>query len=250
MKKFRDKEKLLVAEGVRLVEEAVAAAPVRFALVAEKSGGERLQNLLNDLQEKQIPVYEIAPGAFAKLSATKSPQGILAVVEQMPVALTHFAAAKFLVVLDNVRDPGNAGAIIRTADAFAADGVVFLKNSVDVWSDKTVRSTMGSIFHVPVAVNVAAEDFAIFAAAQNLKIILPLLDATAKPCHAANMTEPLAVVLGNEANGATEEFRQAIASTAAKSETVYIPMPGRAESLNVANAAAVLLYERLRQGVV
>ena len=249
IKKYRDREKIFAAEGVRLVETALAAnAPIRFAVNAADNENERRQNLVAALQRKNIPVYDVTAEEFAKISATKTPQGIMAVIETKSSDLTEFADAKLLVVLDEVRDPGNLGAIIRSADAFAADGVIALKNSVDVFADKTVRSTMGSIFHVPIAVNVSRDEFLSFAAANGFTAFLSLPDKNAKPVFAADMRGKCALVMGSEAFGVTKELAAEMPARGVPYEKIYIPMQGRAESLNVASAAAILLYECRRQG--
>ena len=252
LKKYRDRENLFVAEGVRSVETAVyAAAAIKFCVVAyggdDRPAQQRKERAATAIAAKNIPVYEVSAETFAKISATKTPQGIMAAVEKKVAPPGAFADAKLLAVTDNVRDPGNLGAILRSADAFAADGAVTLKNSADVFADKTVRASMGAIFHVPVAVDVSPSAFAKFAVAHNFRVFVPLLDKQAKKCFAADLTRKAAFVFGNEAFGATRELLDALREEGADCEKIYIPMPGSAESLNVANAAAVLLYERQRQ---
>ena len=254
-KKYRDRENLFVAEGVRSVETALSAnAPICFAVFAAENkenelsaAKERKQNLITALAAKKIPLYETSPADFAKIASAKTPAGILAVIERQKHSLDEFNNAQFLLVLDEVRDAGNAGTIIRTADAFAADGVILLDNSVDLWNDKTVRSTMGSIFHLPIAANVAAADFLRFAVVQNMTVALSLPDKTAKPIMDFSFAAPTALVLGSEAFGVSKNFlAQATGKKHLNMAKLYVPMPGRAESLNVAVAAAVMMYERTR----
>ncbi len=262
LKKYRDRENLFLAEGVRTVETALlAGAPIKFAIFSaddndaaatEQSPAKaRKRDLIAALAAKNIPLHEVTPTVFAKISATKTPAGILAVVAKEPCPLAELGTAKFLLVMDEVRDSGNAGAIIRAADAFAADGVVLLKNSVDPWGDKTVRAAMGSLFHVPIAANVSHADFLAFAAEHGFTLAVSLLDKSASAVFDFAFDEPCALVVGGEAFGVSADLMALMANrTDLKRESIFVPMPGSAESLNVANAAAVMLYERMRQKLI
>ena len=139
-----------------------------------------------------------------------------------------------------MQDPGNAGTIIRTADAVGADGVILLKGSVDVFGDKTVRSTMGSLFHLPVCTEVTAAELQEFLTGQKVTLYATALDASAKPHFTQDFRQGCAVVFGNEGNGVSAELLQQAVKT-------YIPMYGEAESLNMGGSAAVVLYEAVRQ---
>lgn len=243
-RKHRDKEGLFIAEGIRLVEMVAASGwAVRYGfytpeLLAQARGKE----LCAKLAEQGVTLYEVPAPVYQKASATDTPQGILVVAEQKKSRLAELAAAKkpIYVVLDGVQDPGNAGTIIRTADAVGANGVILLKGSVDVFSDKTVRSTMGSLFYLPVCPDVSAEDLQAFLTSQNLTIYATALDASAKPHFEQDFRQGCAIVFGNEGNGVSAELLQAAVKT-------YIPMYGEAESLNVGVSAAVVLYEAVRQ---
>lgn len=149
-------------------------------------------------------------------------------------------AAPFYVVLDGVQDPGNAGTIIRTADAAGASGVILTKGSVDIYDEKTVRATMGSLFHLPVVSGVSAEELTAWAKERGLQLYAAALDVAARPHFSCDFTKPTAIVFGNEGNGVSTELL-------AQAETVYIPMYGTAESLNVGTSAAIVLYEAVRQ---
>lgn len=243
-KKFREREQKFLAEGVRLAEMAVASDwQTDFAFFTnELLTHERGVKLLQSLEEKNIPCYELSEKLFERVSTTETSQGILLVMSIKKESLQFLQAPSqaLYVVLDGVQDPGNAGTIVRTADAVGADGVIFLKGSVDAFADKTVRATMGSLFHLPVLTNVTAAELQAFAQQQKVKLLATALDATAKPHFAEDFTSSCAIVLGNEGNGVSQEILQ-------MAEKIYIPMAGQAESLNVGMSAAIVLYEAMRQ---
>ncbi|SFT87424.1 RNA methyltransferase, TrmH family [Selenomonas sp. GACV-9] len=243
-RKHREKEGLFVAEGIRLVEMAAAAGwGIAFALyTAELSAQPRGQQLLAQLEAQGCLLCETSEAVYRKASATDTPQGILLVMRQQKSRLAELPAADkpLYVILDGVQDPGNAGTIIRTADAVGADGVILLKGSVDVFGDKIVRSTMGSLFHLPVCTDVTVEELAAFTAERGLALYATALDESAKPHFAQDFTRGAAIVFGNEGNGVSQELLQ-------QAQKTYIPMYGQAESLNVGVSAAVVLYEAVRQ---
>ena len=243
-RRHRNKEGLFVAEGIRLVEMAAASEwSVQYAFYTpELSSQPRGEALLEQLEQRDCPLYEVPAAVYQKISSIKTPQGILAVMAQQKSRLDDLPAAgtELYVVLDGVQDPGNAGTIIRTADAVGADGVILLNGSVDVFSEKTVRSTMGSLFHLPVCSEVAAEALMAFADAHQLALYATALDETARPHFEQDFRQSCAIVFGNEGNGVSAQLLQAARKT-------YIPMYGQAESLNVGMSAAIVLYEAVRQ---
>ena len=242
-RKNRDKEGLFLAEGVRLCEMVAESCwGIRFALVTEKLlEMERGKALAEKLAER-IEVFLVSEKIFAKATATEQPQGILLLVEQQKSSLGRLQAVDnpLYVVLDGVQDPGNVGTIIRTADAAGADGVFLTKGSADVFSDKVVRSTMGSLFHLPIISGLQSEDVVNFVRVRGCQLLVTALDETAKPLYERNLAQPVMLVFGNEGNGVSAELLSA-------GEKTYIPMVGGAESLNVGVSAAVALFEALRQ---
>lgn len=243
-RKYREKEGLFLAEGIRLAEMAIEADwEIVFALcTAELVGQPRGSKLLNQLEKNGVPVYEVPENIYRKASGTDTPQGILLVMKQQKSRLTELSAAEnpLYVILDGVQDPGNAGTIIRTADAVGADGVILLKGSVDIFSEKTVRSTMGSLFHLPICPDVTKEELQTFLSNRTLRLYATALDETANPHFKQDFTGRCAIAFGNEGNGVSQELL-------AHAEKTYIPMYGKAESLNVGVSAAVVLYEAIRQ---
>jgi TrmH family RNA methyltransferase len=185
-------------------------------------------------------IHTLAPGVLERVADTVTPQPVMAIVPYVDVPLDNLRESSFLVVCVDVRDPGNAGTVLRSAEAAGADGVVCCGGSVDVYNPKTVRASAGTLFHVPV---VAGGD-----AVEVLEQIgnwgirrLGAAARTGTDYVALDLTPPVAFVLGNEANGLPEAVAPML------DDRVQIPMAGRAESLNVGMTAAVLCFEAARQ---
>ena len=234
-----------LAEGVRLVGEALASGAPVVRLLADDAGWPALEAMLA-LHPGPEPI-RVTSEILAKLSDTRSPQGIIAVVRLRESALGRTGGAGWLagrprriLALERVQDPGNVGTMIRTADACGFDRVVLSADSADPWQPKVLRATMGSIWHVdPVIVPDLVEAAA--AVRETGVRILAAHPRNAAPCWETDLADGVMVVIGNEANGLSE------AMLALADRAVMVPMAGRAESLNAASAASMLLYESLRQ---
>jgi len=243
-RKYREQERKYIIEGVRQLEEAAqAAAGLETVYFAPKLlSRARGETLLASLRQAGVRCVEVTDAIFAQMANTETPQGILAVVRRTETDLAALTAPKnpLLVVADGLQDPGNLGTIIRTADAAGADGVITLPGTVDLYGPKTVRSAMGSLFHLPVW---PADDTASFLSAmQAAGVRLIAGDAAASQSYdAVDLRGRVALVVGSEAAGPSEAVRAAAAAW------VKIPILGRAESLNVGVAASILLYEAVRQ---
>ncbi len=245
-RKYREETGLFAAEGMRLVEMAAQAAdwqPV-FGLVTPRAReNQRAARVAERLEQRGCPVYETTESIYRNAADTETPQGLLVVMKMKRQRLEDLTAPAgeppLWVVLDGVQDPGNAGMILRTADAAGASGVIALPGTADLFSPKVVRGTMGSLFHLP-AVTASAEDFLAAAQKSGWKLFAAALDPAARPHFEADFRRPAAIVFGNEGSGVSSPLLEA-------AETVFIPLRGRAESLNVAAAAAVILYEAMRQ---
>ena len=186
------------------------------------------------------PVHVLARGVLERVADTVTPQPVLAVVEQLDVPLDHLRDAGLLVVLADVRDPGNAGTVLRSAEAAGADGVVCCDGSVDPYNPKTVRASAGTLFHVPVVAG--GDPVAVLERIGGWGMCrLGTAARTGADYATVDLTRKVAFVLGNEANGLSPEL------DAHLDGCVRIPMAGRAESLNVAVAASVLCFEAARQ---
>lgn len=243
-RKERERRGEFVAEGVRLAETAVLSGwPLSFCIVAEPAlVNDRVQGILGILREKECPIYVVPPNVYKKASATEAPQGLLLVMKTVQSSLSNLAVAKdsMFVVLDRIQDPGNAGTIIRTADAAGCSGVIAIEGTVDLFSDKAVRSSMGSLFHLPVVVHLEGKKWAAFAKERGISCYAALLDKAATTYFSKDYRKVSAVIFGNEGNGVSGDILDG-------AEPIYIPMVGRAESLNVATSAAIVLYEAFRQ---
>ncbi|TEB11070.1 TrmH family RNA methyltransferase [Pelotomaculum propionicicum] len=245
IRRFRDREKRFVAEGVRFVEEALASSwPVEALVYCGKIGESRRgEELLKKADSMNIAVIEVDETLFDELAGTETPQGVLAVVRQGAAVLEDLAAAPapaLLVVVDGVQDPGNLGTIVRSADAAGAGGVILLKGTTDIYNPKACRATMGSIFHLPVLQGLTAAEVLPFLAGRSIATIAGD-PRGAKPVAAADLTRPCALIVGSESGGINAALLDMV------DDKVRIPMPGRAESLNVAVAVSIMLYEALRQ---
>ncbi len=245
-RKYREETGLFTAEGVRLAE---AAANSDFAieqafLTAERAADARVVALTEKLAARGgCEMFIVPRRLYEKMSDTASPQGIMLVMRQKKYALPFEKEGKdapFYVALENVADPGNVGTTIRTADALGASGVLLLGSCADLYSDKTVRAAMGSLFNIPAVADLSIKEAFDFFAKNKIKTYAAALDEKAAPLFAADMTKPVAVIFGNEANGVTKEVLN-------QAEKIYIPMTGGAQSLNVASAATIVSYEVARQ---
>lgn len=241
---FREKERKLVVEGVRLAEEAFQSnwRTETFVYTEEAVQNERGARLLELAQRKCAEIYQITPTIMRQLSDTESPQGVLAVLWQPDYALADVLLGRppLVVVVDGVQDPGNLGTIVRSADAAGASGVLLLKGTVDIYNPKTIRATMGSLFHLPVVTTDDSIGALAYLASAGVTLIVgdPIAEVA---IFKANLQRPVAILVGNEGAGPQVNLEQL------KHLKVTIPMPGRTESLNVAMATSIMLYEAVRQ---
>ena len=225
-----------LAEGPQAVREAVAADLVQRLFVT-KTGADRHPDVVEAAASCGASVSLVSDAELASLTDTVTPQGLVAVCRTTEASLQDVIAAapRLVVVCAQVRDPGNAGAVIRCADAFGADAVVLTHGSVDAHNPKTVRASVGSLFHLPVVADVGLEEATDALKAAGLTVIAAdgsggstLLDL--------DLTGPIAWVFGNEAWGLPP------ADLATADIVAKVPMWGAAESLNLSTAAAVCLY--------
>ena len=229
-------ESAFIAEGVRLVEEATAVRwPIEFVFY-DQTLSTRGLSLINKLETQQnIEVLEIKTSLMADISDTETPQGILAVLRREALPLPD--SPTFVILADQIRDPGNMGTLLRTAEAAGADGVLLSPGTVDPFSPKVVRAGMGAHFHLPIQEKPWHD---IQAYLQGIPIFLAEAES-GTPLWNANFKQPCTLLIGGEAFGASP-MGEEIAT-----HRVTIPMHGRAESLNAAIAAGILIAEVLRQ---
>lgn len=239
-KKYRQQQGLFLAEGLRTVEEAVRYGAVQ-SIFYTAIEDDRTRAVLEEAAAKQIKLVCVSDKVLKKIADTETPQGIIAVCEKRSKRLDDFlASGKMLLVLDRVTDPGNIGTMLRTADAAGVGGLLLLQGCADIYAPKTVRASMGSLFHLPVLSGLSEELLVQAARKAGYELLVTCLDG-ADNLYKADLQGRLAFVMGNEANGVSD------ALLAAADKRVFIPMQGRAESLNVAMAAGIVMFEALRQ---
>jgi len=241
---FRQRERAFLAEGPQAVAETLSCGAVLTDLFATVPARSRHADLVTAIADAGIPVHLVSGEIMDELAQTVTPQGLLAVCGFIDVPLTALSPGPALVaLLANVRDPGNAGTVLRTADAAGANAVVFADASVDPYNGKCVRASAGSLFHLPVVAGARLEDAVATMRAAGLRIVAAdgrtgrSLD---EPGVQARLAEPTAWMFGNEAWGLPPEL------AALADESVAVPIYGQAESLNLAAAAAVCLYASAR----
>lgn len=239
----REKNGEFLVEGLRFAEEALKSAPVRTVVYTDQiTETERGRRLLATAQEAGADICQVSAAVFGSMADTDSPQGVLAVVERRQwdwASILQPNGVPLVLVIDQLRDPGNLGTIIRTAEAAGVTGLVVLKGTVDLYNPKVLRATMGSIFRLPILTEVEPVELARLLEA-GLELVVSGLETDCR-YDQVDYTRPLALVVGNEANGC-QDFLLAMAG-----RVVKIPLAGLAESLNVGVAAGVLLFEAARQ---
>lgn len=246
----REKAGLFLAEGPQAVREALAESTgPRPGLVVEifaaASTAARHTGLLDEAARAAVTVHVADDAALASLSETVTPQGLVAVCQRLTIGLAEALAAQpsLVAVLADVRDPGNAGTVIRSADAAGAGAVILAGDSVDPHGGKCVRASAGSLFHLPVVAGVAVDE-AIRALRQHGLTVTAADGAGSLDLDEADdsglLARPTAWLFGNEARGLPDQL------LALADRVVRVPIHGRAESLNLATAAAVCLYATAR----
>ena len=236
--KERKEQKAFVVEGRKMFEEIcqdksrVVKAYFSDSYVKEQYDGRALP---------EVPYEIVADAVFDAMAETVTPQGVLAIVKMPEYSLKDMLAeAGTLVLLENLRDPGNLGTIIRTAEAAGVSGVILSRESVDIYNPKVIRSTMGAVYRVPF---LYVEDFMELLKElreKEVRLLAAHLKGT-KTFDKADYSGKVGILIGNEANGLSEEASELA------NERVLIPMAGSVESLNAAVAAALLMYEAFRK---
>jgi len=232
--KERRETNAFVVEGVRLVEEAVNAGwKFQFVLYGS-SISERGRDLVKTLSTNKIEVDEVSDDLLQKFSDTENPQGILAVLEftQYPIP----DSPNFLLIPDRIRDPGNLGTLLRTAAATGVQAILLPPETTDLFAPKIVRAGMGAHFRVPIH-SVSWEEIKV--RTNHMQILLADMQGTS--CWDTDLRQPLALIIGGEAEGASDEAR------GLATQKICIPMVGNVESLNAGVAGSVLMFEVVRQ---
>lgn len=238
-KKDRQAAGRFLVEGPQAVRELLAHRADLAEIVYATMGNEPWQLEVDRLaSDGGVLIERVTEPVLAAMSETVHPQGVLAVARiEAPPIDASLSGARLVAILHEVRDPGNAGAVLRAADAAGADAVVFAGESIDPWHPKVVRSTTGSLFHLPVAVAASLEEAAAAARAVGLSVLAADVRGDELTGAREALASPVAWVFGNEARGLSDADR------ALADRSLRLPIYGRAESLNLATAASVLLYE-------
>jgi RNA methyltransferase, TrmH family len=240
-RKAREKHSLFVAEGIRAVEELLRSGLLIRAVIVtpELQTTARGESLRQQIAKSQAEILEVTEREFQTAAETDSPQGVLAIAEVPTRSLNTLEPAPEcrVLVLDAVQDPGNVGTIIRTAAALGACATIALPGTVDLWNPKVVRSSMGAHFQHP-ALYATTDEFRAFVAREAFQVWAA--DASGQPIKPGSAVRRLAIVVGNEGSGLNPEIR------AMANKIVSLPIASSVESLNVAVAAGIILYQ-LRQ---
>jgi RNA methyltransferase, TrmH family len=240
-RKERQLARRFLAEGRQATSEALRRpGTVVEIIVADDSVGRHL-DLLNTAFDTDVRIAVAPASAVAELAATVTPQGLIAICQMIDVPIDEALSSnpRLVVLCDQVRDPGNLGTVIRCADAFGADAVLISRDSVDIYNAKTVRATTGSLFHLPVAIAVDLADAVRLAREAGLRVFGADGSASSTVddlARSGELAQPTLWVLGNEAWGLVPQHVSLF------DRLIALPIYGRAESLNLSTAAAVLLY--------
>ena len=233
----RQRERAFVVEGPTLVGDALDAG-VELECLFVASG--TTAPVVARAVAEGVPVFELAPGVLERVAGTVTPQPVLAVARTLDVDIADLAGATLVVVCVDIRDPGNLGTVLRTAEASGAGGIICCEGSVDMYNPKCVRASAGSLFHTRIVAGGEPVTVLGTLGGWGLRCLGARPDA-GEPYYRVDLTAPTALVLGNEARGLPD------ATATALHGWLTIPMAGRSESLNVGMAAAVLCFEAARQ---
>jgi TrmH family RNA methyltransferase len=238
---LRQRERAFLAEGPQAVSEALATGARVSGLFVTAPAQARHADVVAKAEDAGVDVQLVSGEVMSELAQTVTPQGLLAVCDFVDVPLDQVTDARptLVALLANVRDPGNAGTVLRAADAAGADAVIFADASVDIYNGKCVRASAGSLFHLPVVAGVRLPATVAALRGAGLRVLAADGRGSATlddPQTRAALSSPTAWLFGNEAWGLPDDL------LALADESVAVPIYGRAESLNLATAAAVCLY--------
>ena len=228
---------MCVLEGPDLVEAALESGVEFEAVYVDAAAGASLQRLIQKADDLGVRVFALAEGVLEKVADAQTPQPVLAAVRFEQRRVDSIPKSGLTLVLHDLRDPGNVGTIIRSADAAGATAVVLTGQSVDPFNPKTLRASAGSIFHLPVVVASIDDTLDYFGDAQLLATVV----RGGKNHREVNFNVATVVVIGNEADGLDDE------TIARCGKSISIPMDGRSESLNAGVAASLIAFEALWQ---
>ena len=236
-KKYRDRTNTFIADGLRFVSEIPESMKVEKMIFSDGFAAK------NDISRymKRCECYVVSDRLFKEISETENPQGIMAVCQKINFDAEEIIKdGGFYIIAEEMNDPGNLGTVIRTAYAAGADGIVLSKVSVDLYNPKVLRYTMGAVFKIPIIQNADLEYITSVMKSKNINVYAAHLKGNTYH-YDLDLKGGCAFMLGNEARGLSDKAAKMC------DRLVKIPMPGGAESLNASVAAAVLIYEAVRQ---
>ncbi|MBQ2218124.1 MAG: RNA methyltransferase [Firmicutes bacterium] len=241
-KKHRDAMGAYLIEGPNLVREALQQG-VRIQFIFTGAGAlnqqQEIQDILSLAEDSDSAVCVLSEDCFAKIATSQTPQPIMAVAEKRTWQMRDvFSPGGNVLVLDRIQDPGNLGTLLRTAEATGFAGALIVKGGADPYGPKAVRAGAGCVFRFPLLLCESPAEALDILAEQRKQVWTADMEGT--PCYDAELAQNVAIVIGNEGNGADALFKE-------NSGRVTVPMAGQTESLNAGIAAAVLMYESLRQ---
>lgn len=235
--KVRREKGLYVLEGLRICSDAFENG-IRFdKLIVSKTAFEKHRVRVEEFSENAHQCFLVPDSLFQKIGDTSSPQGICALCRPTFAGENDIDKNGRYVALENIADPSNLGAVSRTAEALGASGLILSPGCCDPYSPKALRASMGTLLRIPVII---ADDFSAALKRAGLHTFACVVDSDALPVTAAEFTDGCAVIIGNEANGITDETKSF------SDNLITIPMRGKAESLNAAAAAAIAVWEMLK----
>jgi TrmH family RNA methyltransferase len=237
-RKGREKSNKYIIEGFRLIEEAFRANLNIEYIFVDDENNKRIEEYLGKYLNENVKIYGLKDKLIKELCSTEKPQGVVAVVKKNTITLNE--KGSFYLLCDKLQDPGNLGTIIRTAHAAGVDGIILTKGTVDVYNEKTIRASMGSLFHVPVIYDDKDNTIIKSLCNRGFSLLATSLEGD-KDFFEEDLSGNLIISVGNEGNGVSKEIYEL------SNKKVKIPMPGGAESLNVAIATSIILYEKVRQ---
>ncbi len=243
--KDRRKQGLYVVEGLKMFEEALDADLLHKAYFSESFYMEKIQKIERKKENlsyfHDLDYQVLRDDVFKQISDTITPQGVMGIIKSQEYDLKHLLTQEdvFLLILEDIRDPGNLGTMIRTAEAAGVTGIIMNSSSVDIYNPKVIRSTMGSIFRMPIYI--AENLYETLLKVKDNKIPIYAAHLEGEPYNNQKFNKKNAILIGNEANGLSQEISEMT------DKWIKIPMKGRVESLNAAVASAILMYELARQ---
>ena len=243
-KKYRDREGLYILEGPNMIREALEnSGKARFIFLKAESTSDEAMEIAKNADAQGLAVYEVSDSVYNKVSQTESPQGILAILEKPQQNRESFfknCGDGNLLIIDRVQDPGNIGTLLRTAEAAGMKGAVVIKGSGDPFSPKAVRAASGATERFPIIITESANDCISLLKGKGKKVFATAM-AGSTVYYKADLRANAAIVVSNEGNGASQEILDGA------DEIISIPMDGKTESLNVAMASGIIMFESRRQ---